>query len=92
MHFHGVHYDVASDGAYIPGVSGPGSDVPPGRRSPTSSTPATTRRAYGPTTTTRRRWSTSITGGMYGALSILAKSEKAPDQEFVVFFEKPAEA
>src|SRR3954469_16069038 len=23
MHFHGVHYDVDSDGAYIPGISGP---------------------------------------------------------------------
>ena len=31
MHFHGVHYEVASDGAYIPGVSGPGADVKPGQ-------------------------------------------------------------
>ena len=30
MHFHGVHYEVASDGAYIPGVTGPGANVPPG--------------------------------------------------------------
>jgi FtsP/CotA-like multicopper oxidase with cupredoxin domain len=30
MHFHGVHYDFASDGAYIPGYSGPGADVQPG--------------------------------------------------------------
>ena len=30
MHFHGVEYEIASDGAYIPGVSGPGADVPPG--------------------------------------------------------------
>jgi FtsP/CotA-like multicopper oxidase with cupredoxin domain len=29
----------------------------------------------------------AITGGMYGALSILGKSERAPDKEFVVFFE-----
>jgi FtsP/CotA-like multicopper oxidase with cupredoxin domain len=27
----------------------------------------------------------SIQGGMYGALSILGKKEKAPDREFVVF-------
>ena len=31
MHFHGVKYRFGSDGAWIPGVSGPGSNVAPGR-------------------------------------------------------------
>ena len=30
MHFHGVRYTPRSDGAYIPGFSGPGADVRPG--------------------------------------------------------------
>ena len=29
----------------------------------------------------------SIAGGMYGALSILGRDERAPDREFVVYFE-----
>ena len=29
----------------------------------------------------------SIAGGMYGALSILGRQERAPDREFVVYFE-----
>ncbi len=31
MHFHGLHYRVGSDGAYVPGFSGPGGNVRPGR-------------------------------------------------------------
>ena len=31
MHFHGVHYRPGSDGAYLPGFSGPGADVKPGK-------------------------------------------------------------
>ena len=30
MHFHGVRYRFGSDGAYIPGFSGPGANVKPG--------------------------------------------------------------
>ena len=30
MHFHGVRYEFGSDGAYIPGFSGPGGNVKPG--------------------------------------------------------------
>ena len=30
MHFHGVRYRFSSDGAYIPGFSGPGANVKPG--------------------------------------------------------------
>ena len=38
--------------------------------------PAATRPACGPTTTTRRRWRTSIAGGMYGAMSIRGRHEQ----------------
>ena len=59
MHFHGVHYRPSSDGAYVPGFSGkrrrrqarPDLDLQ-------ADAPATTRSASGPTTTTRRRWTT----------------------------------
>src|SRR5205814_8770932 len=30
MHFHGVHYEPSSDGAYVPGFSGRDADVQPG--------------------------------------------------------------
>jgi hypothetical protein len=33
----------------------------------------------------------SIQGGMYGALSILGRRERAPDREFVVFLESMAD-
>ena len=87
MHFHGVHYKPSSDGAYVPGFSGRDGDVMPGqtldlqahRRPATPSAP-------GPTTTTRRRWRSRSTGGMYGMLSILGRHEQAPDREFVVVF------
>src|SRR4029079_8917647 len=87
MHFHGVTYAVGSDGAYIPGVSGPGADVPPGGT-------FTYKLEAGPDAA--RVWAyahhsasemDSITGGMYGALSILGKTERPPNKEFVVFFE-----
>ena len=31
MHFHGVHYRPGSDGAYLPGFSGPGANVQAGQ-------------------------------------------------------------
>ena len=59
MHFHGFHYRPGSDGAYLPGFSGPGRERAagqvvhlPARRA------ARTRSASGRTTTTRRRWTT----------------------------------
>lgn len=86
MHFHGVVYTPSSDGSYIPGYSGLGADVPVGG--------TYTYRLYaGPDS-----WGVwpyhdhspsmeqSIAGGLYGALSILRKGERAPDREFVVYF------
>jgi len=88
MHFHGVHYDAASDGSYIPGVSGPGADVGAGDS-------FTYRLEAAPDTA--GVWAyhdhspsmeASVRGGMYGALSIRGKNQAKPDREFVVFFEK----
>jgi FtsP/CotA-like multicopper oxidase with cupredoxin domain len=87
MHFHGVHYRFGSDGSYIPGYSGPGANVKPGQS-------FTYRLVAGPDSVGvwpyhdhSPSMDTSITGGLYGALSISAPGEERPDHEFVVFFE-----
>ncbi len=85
MHFHGVVYSPSSDGSFIPGFSGPGADVLPGD--------SYTYRLYaGPDS-----WGVwpyhdhspsmeqSIAGGLFGALSIRRRHERAPDREFVVY-------
>jgi FtsP/CotA-like multicopper oxidase with cupredoxin domain len=87
MHFHGVTYDVASDGAYIPGVSGPGADVQPGGTFTYKLEAGPDSAGVWPYHDHSPSMMDSITGGMYGALSILGRTEKAPDKEFVVFFE-----
>ena len=88
MHFHGVHYRPGSDGAYLPGFSGPGANVKPGqvvhlpaRRA------ARTRSGVWPYHDHSPSMDDSIAGGLYGALSILGPGEQPPDHEFVVFFE-----
>lgn len=85
LHFHGVQYRFGSDGAYIPGFSGPGASVKPGRS-------FTYRLVAGPDTAGvwpfhdhSPSMDDSIAGGLYGALSILDRNERAPDREFVVF-------
>ena len=87
MHFHGVRYRPSSDGALIPGFSGPGGSVPPGK-SFTYVLDATKPSAKGvwPYHDHSRSMEESIAGGMYGALSILGRHERAPDREFVVAF------
>jgi FtsP/CotA-like multicopper oxidase with cupredoxin domain len=87
MHFHGVHYEVGSDGAYIPGVSGPGADVPPGGTFTYKLEAGDDSVGVWPYHDHSPSMMDSITGGMYGAVSILGRTEKAPNREFVVFFE-----
>ena len=86
MHFHGVRYEFGSDGAYIPGFSGPGANVKPG---------GTWTYRLKATEDTAGVWpyhdhspsmADSISGGLYGALSIRGRDEEAPDREFVVAF------
>jgi FtsP/CotA-like multicopper oxidase with cupredoxin domain len=87
MHFHGVEYEIGSDGAYIPGVSGPGGDVPPGGTFTYKLKAGPESAGVWPYHDHSPSMMDSTTGGMYGALSILDKGEQAPNKEFVVFFE-----
>ena len=86
LHFHGFHYTFSSDGSYIPGISGPGANVRPGK---TFTYRLRARRdsvgvwPYHDHSPSMRQ---SIAGGLYGAISILGKRERRPDREFVVFF------
>ncbi len=86
MHFHGVKYRPDSDGAFLPGFSGPDGDVRPGR-SWTYRLRAV-RRSVGvwPYHDHATSMHESIVGGMYGMLSIRGKKERLPDREFVVVF------
>jgi len=87
MHFHGVHYDVPSDGAYIPGVSGPGANVGPNQTFTYKLKPGGDSFGVWPYHDHSPSMDDSITGGLYGALSILGPTEKRPDHEFVVYFQ-----
>jgi FtsP/CotA-like multicopper oxidase with cupredoxin domain len=90
MHFHGVHYAVASDGAYIPGFSGPGANVKPGQSFTYRLIAGKDSAGVWPYHDHSPSMMESIEGGMYGALSILGRQERAPDREFVVFLESMA--
>jgi manganese oxidase len=87
MHFHGVRYPVGSDGAFVPGFSGPGANVKPGDTFVYRLTAGPDSAGVWPYHDHSPSMMDSIAGGMYGALSILGKRERAPDREFVVFFE-----
>jgi FtsP/CotA-like multicopper oxidase with cupredoxin domain len=86
MHFHGVHYEPSSDGAFVPGFSGRDADVKVGRTwtyelfAKADSIGVWPYHDHGPS------MDPSIAGGMYGAMSIRGRHEKAPDREFVVLF------
>jgi FtsP/CotA-like multicopper oxidase with cupredoxin domain len=85
MHFHGVRYRPGSDGAYIPGFSGPGANVKPGETFTYRLVAGKGAAGVWPYHDHSPSMMESIEGGMYGALSILAPEEKAPDREFVVY-------
>jgi manganese oxidase len=87
MHFHGVRYAPGSDGSFIPGFSGPGADVAPGHSFTYRLTAGRDATGVWPYHDHSPSMEDSIAGGMYGALSILGRHERAPDREFVVFFE-----
>ena len=86
LHFHGVEYRFGSDGAYIPGFSGPGANVKPGETFTYRLEAGPGSRGVWPYHDHSPSMTDSIGGGMYGALSILGAKEKAPDREFVVYF------
>ena len=84
MHFHGVHYEPSSDGSYVPGFSGPGADVKPGRTFTYRLTAGPDSAGVWPYHDHSPSMMDSIDGGMFGMLSILGKNEPAPDREFEV--------
>jgi FtsP/CotA-like multicopper oxidase with cupredoxin domain len=85
MHFHGVRYGAGSDGAYIPGFSGPGADVKPGQEFTYRLTAEESSAGVWPYHDHSTSMMDAIGGGMYGALSILGRDERPPDRELVVF-------
>lgn len=86
MHFHGVEYEFGSDGSFIPGFSGPGGDVRPGKTFTYVLTAGPESAGVWPYHDHSPSMMDSIAGGLYGALSILGPKEKRADREFVVFF------
>jgi FtsP/CotA-like multicopper oxidase with cupredoxin domain len=84
MHFHGVTYAPGSDGAYIPGFSGPGASVPVGRTFTYELTAGPDSAGVWPYHDHSPSMEPSIGGGMFGMLSILGRHERAPDREFEV--------
>jgi FtsP/CotA-like multicopper oxidase with cupredoxin domain len=86
MHFHGVSYRPSSDGAFVPGFSGRGADVRPGRTWTYRLTAGRRSAGFWPYHDHGRQMDTAIAGGMYGGLSILGRRQRAPDREFVVVF------
>lgn len=86
MHFHGVEYKPSSDGAFVPGVSGPDGNVLPGRTWTYRLTAGKQSVGVWPYHDHSPSMHESIMGGMYGMLSIRGRREKLPDREFVVVF------
>jgi FtsP/CotA-like multicopper oxidase with cupredoxin domain len=87
MHFHGVHYAFPSDGSYIPGFSGRGANVKPGKSFTYRLFAGADSVGVWPYHDHSPSMMDSIQGGMYGALSILGRHERPPNREFVVFLE-----
>lgn len=85
MHFHGVRYGPGSDGAYLPGFSGPGAAVKPGQEFTYRLTADGGSAGVWPYHDHSASMMDAIGGGLYGALSIAAPGERAPDRENVVF-------
>lgn len=86
MHFHGVHYDVASDGSFVPLHSGPGGNVRPGETFTYELTAGRDSVGAWPYHDHSPSMMDSIRGGLYGALSIRDPRKRRPRHEFTVFF------
>jgi FtsP/CotA-like multicopper oxidase with cupredoxin domain len=85
MHFHGFRYEFGSDGSFIPGFSGPGADVKPGASFTYRLKAQPGSAGVWPYHDHSPSMMDSIGGGLYGAISILKRGQRAPDREFVVF-------
>jgi FtsP/CotA-like multicopper oxidase with cupredoxin domain len=86
MHFHGVRYAPSSDGAYVPGFSGPDAVVLPGHSYTYELFADRDSAGVWPYHDHSPSMMDSIMGGMFGMLSILGPHERAPDREFELVF------
>jgi FtsP/CotA-like multicopper oxidase with cupredoxin domain len=86
MHFHGVHYRPSSDGAYVPGFSHKDADVKFGQTYTYKLHAGNDSWGVWPYHDHSPSMDASISGGMFGMLSILKRHEPAPDKEFEVVF------
>ena len=84
MHFHGVSYQPASDGAFIPGFSGRGANVKPGQSFTYRLVAGEDSAGVWPYHDHSPSMPESIAGGMAGMVSILGRNEAEPDHEFEV--------
>jgi FtsP/CotA-like multicopper oxidase with cupredoxin domain len=91
MHFHGVEYRPGSDGSYIPGFSGPGGNVPPGRSFTYELHAERDSTGFWPYHDHSASMEQSLANGLYGGLSIFGRRERLPDKEFVVAFAEMGE-
>jgi manganese oxidase len=86
MHFHGVHYKPSSDGAFVPGFSGRDGNVRPGRTWTYRLSAKGDSAGVWPYHDHSPSMHESLQGGLWGALSIRGRHERAPDREFVTYF------
>ena len=86
MHFHGFRYQFASDGSFIPGVSGRAANVPPGGTATYRLQARRSSRGVWPYHDHSSSMEQSIGGGMYGAIVIRGPRERTPDRQNIVFF------
>ena len=86
MHFHGFRYEFASDGSFIPGVSGRAANVPPGGTATYRLQARPSSRGVWPYHDHSASMEQSIAGGMYGAIVIRGKREPRPHRRNIVFF------
>jgi manganese oxidase len=86
MHFHAFQYAFASDGSFLPGLSGRGANVRPGQSFTYRLKAVPGSAGVWPYHDHSPSMMESIEGGMYGAISILGPNQRPPDREFVVFF------
>jgi FtsP/CotA-like multicopper oxidase with cupredoxin domain len=86
MHFHGFRYAFNSDGSFIPGVTGPKANVPPGGTATYRLQARRSSQGVWPYHDHSSSMEQSIAGGMYGAIIIRGRRERAPDRQNIVFF------
>lgn len=86
MHFHGVDYRPSSDGAYLPGFSGPDGEVEPGEQHTYRLKARHDSVGFWPYHDHSPSMEESIRSGLYGGMSIFGRKERLPDREFVVAF------